>query len=125
MKQIIVAFALIGVVAVLMIWNGFYLTAVCGELLDMCNKLPENKQEFENLSPQQAEDILEKFKGNTVYMNLSLPFPEIREADRAITDVISYIRTRNYDEYIAARARSILTLEILRGYEVPNIEHLL
>ena len=125
MKQVIVALVLLAAVAALVTWNGCYLTTVCGELLEMCEKLPESREEFRTLSPDAAETILEKFKKSNGYMNLSLPFPEIREAEQAITDLISYIRTKSYGDYIAAREKSILALKRLQKYEIPTLEHLL
>ena len=125
MKQVIFAFILITAVCGFIIWHGFHLTDVCGELVDMAKKLPQTKQEFEKIPVQDAEKILELFNKNALTINLSVPFPDIREAELAITDMITYIRTRNFEEYMAARARAILNLETLQDYELPNIHHLL
>ncbi len=125
MKQVVIAFVLIGLITALIVCNALYLTNLCGELLDMCIQLPETKEQFQKVSAEQVENILAKFKSNTIFMNLALPFPEIREAECAITDLISYVRAQNYEEYVAAKARSILRLKILQGYEIPTIEHLL
>lgn len=125
MKHLLVACLLIAAVATLVTLNSIHLKDIFDELITLTEALPDDHGDFDTLSPVLAEHILDKFIASYFSMNLSLPFPEVRETEKTITDMISHIRTGNYEEYLAAKARALLALRILRDYEIPHITNIL
>ncbi|HBE14063.1 MAG TPA: hypothetical protein DCY74_07825 [Clostridiales bacterium] len=125
MKQLIISIVLLCLVIVLVVWNSLYLTHVCDEMLAMARALPENRETFDTLSPDQVEKIRNRFEDVHFSMNLSVPIHHSQVAMITILDTLSYVKVKNYDEYIAAKNRMIDALKVLLEYEIPHLTNLL
>ncbi len=123
MKTFIIALSLLLVVVAFALINMIYISGCVGEMLDIAENLPKNKDEFEanyQAPLDSAEHLWAIWDSNIERLAYTVSYETIDRADDAMSDLYRAAQNRDGEEFTAAVLKFADSIRRLRELENFN-----
>lgn len=119
MKHFLIALILLLVIVACVCVNGFIVRGMVKDTLKLTRALPETQEEFENYHGD-IQEFVDKWYARHGYLSLSIHMCELERACEAVADIKACIKTKTYEDFIAAKCRLEAVLIELADGEKPT-----